>query len=70
METEELDWNIQYEQMVLEGYTHPPTNECDEDECMVCGIRDCPYGEPLHYHHDGCPAFCWFDKENTKFYAN
>ena len=19
-------------------------------------IMDCPYGEPLHYHHDGCPA--------------
>ena len=19
-------------------------------------IADCPYDEPLHYHHDGCPA--------------
>lgn len=18
--------------------------------------KDCPYNEPLHYHHDGCPA--------------
>lgn len=25
-------------------------------ECMACGVRDCPHGEPLHYHHDGCPA--------------
>ena len=25
-------------------------------ECMICSIRDCPYDEPLHYHHDGCPA--------------
>jgi hypothetical protein len=28
-------------------------------ECMACGERNCPHGEPLHYHHDGCPA-CWF----------
>ncbi len=25
-------------------------------ECIVCGTRDCPHGEALHYHHDGCPA--------------
>jgi len=31
---------------------------CKNDECMVCGVRDCPDREPLHYHHDGCPA-CW-----------
>ena len=18
--------------------------------------KDCPYNEPLHYHHDGCPS--------------
>jgi hypothetical protein len=36
--------------------THPPTDQCPDPECMVCGIRDCPHGEPLHYHHDGCPA--------------
>jgi hypothetical protein len=24
-------------------------------ECMSCGRRDCPNGEPFHYHHDGCP---------------
>lgn len=28
------------------------------EECMVCGGIDCPDGEPLHYHHDACPA-CW-----------
>ena len=22
------------------------------------GIIACPHAEPLHYHHDGCPA-CW-----------
>ncbi len=26
------------------------------DECIICGQRDCPRGESLHYHHDGCPA--------------
>lgn len=38
---------------------HPPTDQCPDQECMVCGVRDCPHGEPLHYHHDGCPA-CYF----------
>ena len=25
-------------------------------ECDICGIADCPHGEPLHHHHDGCPS--------------
>jgi hypothetical protein len=25
-------------------------------ECIRCGELDCPHNEPLHYHHDGCPA--------------
>ena len=33
-----------------------PDFDGDVRECMACGVRDCPYGEPLHYHHDGCPA--------------
>lgn len=32
------------------------TATCPVEECMVCAIRDCPDHEPLHYHHDGCPA--------------
>lgn len=39
---------------------HPPTVDCPDLECLVCGIRDCPHGEPLHYHHDGCPS-CYED---------
>jgi hypothetical protein len=35
---------------------HPARDECLEPECVDCAVRDCPYGEPLHYHHDGCPA--------------
>lgn len=33
-------------------------NECNADggECIVCGMLVCPHGEPLHFHHDGCPA--------------
>jgi len=35
---------------------HPPTDQCPDLECWECGKRDCPFHEPLHYHHDGCPA--------------
>ena len=34
---------------------------CNDDECMICGIIHCPHGEPLHFHHDGCPA-CYEDE--------
>lgn len=43
------------------GYEpHPHTctdgnNSGGDGECLACGERDCPSGEPLHYHHDGCP---------------
>jgi len=40
----------------LRHINHPSTTDCPVDECSVCGERDCPHGEPLHYHHDGCPA--------------
>lgn len=29
---------------------------CPDAECVVCGEIMCPHGEPLHFHHDGCPA--------------
>lgn len=29
---------------------------CKVEECEDCGRRECPHREPLHYHHDGCPA--------------
>lgn len=31
---------------------------CPDAECHVCGEVICPRGEPLHFHHDGCPACC------------
>lgn len=35
---------------------HPALEDCPISECMVCSCRDCPWQEPLHHHHDGCPA--------------
>lgn len=29
---------------------------CPDNECVICGTIICPHGEPLHFHHDGCPA--------------
>lgn len=34
------------------------TATCEDMECLDCGERECPQGEPLHFHHDGCPARC------------
>lgn len=31
-------------------------NMCEDAECLTCGIIICPHREPLHFHHDGCPA--------------
>ena len=28
----------------------------DPEYCEQCGDIFCPWGEPLHYHHDGCPC--------------
>lgn len=44
---------------------HPPTDQCPDMECIVCGYRDCPHGEPLHYHHDGCPCCSFDEKEGS-----
>lgn len=39
-----------------------PPEKCPANECMICAVIDCPHGEPLHFHHDGCPA-CVFDDD-------
>ena len=44
------------EKRLLDVILHPATEDCPDQECTLCGERDCPDGEPLHYHHDGCPA--------------
>ncbi len=35
---------------------HTCNTDRDNGECMACSVRDCPYDEPLHWHHDGCPS--------------
>lgn len=38
---------------------NPP---CTDEYCAGCAMQECPHGEPLHRHHDGCPA-CWLEEE-------
>ena len=33
---------------------------CPEEECLCCGARECPQGDPLHFDAEGCPA-CAFE---------
>lgn len=40
---------------------HGSLEECEDPECMICGIIECPHDEPLHFHHDGCPD-CYADE--------
>lgn len=40
--------------------------QCPDAECYECGRIICPYKEPLHFHHDGCPACAEPDKEILK----
>lgn len=42
---------------------------CPVDECMDCAIQVCPDGEPLHFHHDGCPA-CDMPKRDSGIINN
>lgn len=29
---------------------------CTDGECVLCGVLQCPFGEPLHWDADGCPV--------------
>jgi hypothetical protein len=29
---------------------------CPDGECAECGKIICPHSNPMHFHHDGCPA--------------
>lgn len=35
---------------------HPAAEDCPIGECEVCAVRDCPHGDAMHHHHDGCPS--------------
>lgn len=30
--------------------------QCPDAECPECAVIICPLGDPMHFHHDGCPA--------------
>lgn len=34
----------------------PCADRCEREECAGCAMAECPFREPLHRHHDGCPA--------------
>lgn len=48
------------QQVMIELFGTDDHPICDYPECIMCSVRDCPHNEPLHYHHDGCPA-CDYD---------
>lgn len=39
-------------------------DDCPDIECLICGIIACPDNEPLHFHHDGCPA-CYLKEKDV-----
>ncbi len=47
-------------QIYAEMAEHPTPDDCPDPECHVCSVRACPHKEPLHFHHDDCPA-CYYD---------
>jgi hypothetical protein len=36
--------------------------QCSDQECLRCGELVCPHDEPLHFHHDGCPACDYLER--------
>lgn len=45
---------------------------CEEDggECVICSVLDCPFNDPLHYHHDGCPSEWAEGQQKEKHHEN
>ena len=33
-----------------------PGHKCTDEDYMFCAMKACLSNEPLHFHHDGCPA--------------
>lgn len=61
-EGEEIQ-NLKAEIQKLKGQIDALLAHCPNDECMECSKIVCPHGEPLHLHHDGCPACAHFAGE-------
>lgn len=43
-------------QLALKTIHQVHARHCPDPECLTCGVLSCPFGEPMHFHHDGCPA--------------
>ncbi len=41
----------------------PLAGDGEIGECSACGVIACPYDEPLHFHHDGCPSCIGAEEE-------
>lgn len=40
-------------------------NHEQSGECSGCGKIVCPFGEELHFHHDGCPSCSHFEPRQS-----
>lgn len=51
-------WKEKEEIERLQNIIDALLNHCDKEsgECSICSIIICPYKDPLHFHHDGCPS--------------
>lgn len=46
-------------------------NQCPEVEyCEQCADIFCPYGESLHFHHDGCPCCSFADHDGPELHMH
>lgn len=54
------------EEWVCESKNKDVNGFCDEENCFSCASRECEHGEPLHRHHDGCPAGCGWMAEQKE----
>ncbi|MFD1121871.1 hypothetical protein ACFQ2T_05100 [Methylophilus flavus] len=52
--TDISEWKTKCEK--LEAMVDKLLDHCPDGECLTCGSIVCPDEEPLHFHHDGCPA--------------
>lgn len=42
-------------------------NQCTGGEfCEQCSVIFCAFGEPLHFHHDGCPCCALEEPEPSR----
>ncbi len=48
------------------GHVDGPPENCPVGECMICAVTWCPNQEPLHFHHDGCPACYLAEKKKIQ----